>query len=73
MTPMKRVPGTTNLGRMLRAFRAIEGCDLRSLARRLGISAPTLMRIEKGLAMDAATWLKMQGFLFRLSEEKRDA
>lgn len=62
---MKRLELTTNLGQMLRFYRACMGLDLREAAAYIGVSYPTLMRIEKGRAMDAATWLKIQGFLFR--------
>jgi transcriptional regulator with XRE-family HTH domain len=65
MSPMKPVEGTTNLGKMLRTYRAIQGWDLRTFAKFLDISAPTLMRIEKGRGMDAATWHKIQSFLMR--------
>ena len=30
----------------------------------MGISYPTLSRIEHGRAMDQATWMKIQGYLF---------
>jgi len=67
---MKPVRETTNLGRMLRTYRAIQGWDLRTAAYFIGISAPTLMRIEKGRAMDASTWHTIQGFLFRVTSEE---
>lgn len=68
---MKPVKETSNLGRMLRTYRAVQGWDLRAAAYFIGISAPTLMRIEKGRNMDASTWLKIQGFLFRKTEIPR--
>ena len=37
--------------------------DLRGAAKLMGISAPTLMRIESGRAMDAETFMKILGWL----------
>lgn len=65
---MKPKDRTTNLGRMLRTYRAIQGWDLRTAAEHIGISAPTLMRIEHGRAMDATTWHTIQGFLMKTSD-----
>lgn len=68
---MKPVKTTTNLGRMLRTYRAVQGWDLRTAAYFIGISAPTLMRIEKGRSMDASTWHIIQGFLMRETQGPR--
>ncbi len=64
MSYMTKLKPTTNLGQMLRTYRVLRGWDLRKAARYMGTSAPTLMRIEHGRGMDAATWHKIQGFLF---------
>ena len=61
---MKNYKTTTHLGQMLRTYRVLRGWDLRKHAGYMGISYPTLMRIEHGRAMDQATWMKIQGYLF---------
>ena len=61
---MKKIKPTARLGQMLRAYRVLRGWGLRQHASYMGISYPTLMRIEHGRAMDQATWMKIQGYLF---------
>lgn len=50
---------TTRLGKMIRYYIAIEQTELRSVAKGIGISAPTLMRISHGRNTDADTFLKV--------------
>lgn len=54
---------STRLGELLRLYRVMRGLDLRSLGAEIGISAPTLMRIEHGRALDAATFVKILAWL----------
>lgn len=61
---MRKLKPTTHLGQMIRTYRVLRGWDLRKMASFMGISYPTLMRIEHGRAMDQATWMKIQGYLF---------
>ena len=49
----------TRLGRMLRCYRQMHEVELRSVAKEIGISAATLMRLEHGYDCDAATMLKV--------------
>lgn len=58
-------PARSNIGRMIRAYRAVNDLSLIQLGNVLGISSATLMRIEAGRAMDAHTWLKIQNWLLR--------
>jgi transcriptional regulator with XRE-family HTH domain len=55
----------TNLGKMIRAYRAVNDLDLRTFGHFIGLSAPTIMRIEQGRSFDAATWMKIQEFMLR--------
>lgn len=64
---MKR-PGMkprTNLGKVIRAFRAVNDMDLRAFGSLIGLSAPTVMRLEQGRSTDAETWIKIQVWLLR--------
>ena len=49
----------TNLGRMLRCYRQMNEHELRSMAKEVGVSAATLMRIEHGRECDASTLVKV--------------
>ena len=53
----------SNLGEMLALWRAARHITLRALAPRIGISAPTLLRIEQGKPTDVATFLKLWTWL----------
>lgn len=57
-------PRRTRFGEMLRLYRTVRSQTLRELAPMIGLSAATLMRIEMGYAMDAATLLKVLAWLF---------
>ncbi len=56
---MSAKESTTTLGAVLKRWRVNEDLDLRSVAKEIGISAPSLMRIEHGHSFDAATMLKI--------------
>lgn len=60
---MKHRP--SNFGEMLRLYRSVRGVTLRELAPDIGISHATLLRIECGLAMDAATLLKLWTWMLK--------
>lgn len=55
----------TNFGEMLRLYRTVRGITLRQLAPDIGIGHATLLRIEGGRAMDAATLLKLWAWMLR--------
>lgn len=59
---MKRLPqgrSITRLGRMIRCYRQMNERELRTVAKEIGISAATLMRIEHGRECDASTLMKI--------------
>lgn len=51
------------LGGVIRAYRMHREISLRALAKEIGISAATLMRVEHGYALDAKTFLAVLGWL----------
>lgn len=51
------------LGAVLRCYRLLKELDLRTLGKEIGISAPTLMRIEKGRGCDDATLMRILNWL----------
>lgn len=53
------------LGLALRSYRLLRDMDLRALGKEIGISAPTLMRIERGRNTDADTLLKILTWMLR--------
>lgn len=53
------------LGAVLRCYRLLKELDLRTLGKEIGISAPTLMRIEAGRATDADTLMKILNWMTR--------
>lgn len=55
----------TNLGDMLRCFMAMERWSMRTLAPKIGISAPTLHRVCSGYAMDADTLMKIANWMLK--------
>lgn len=59
----RRYGYSTNLGVMFKRYRAMGDFDLRSLAAWIGIAPATLMRIEHGRAIDAATLLKLLSWM----------
>lgn len=63
-------PTKRNLGRLIRCWRLIEELDLRSAGKLLGISAPSIMRIEQGREFDASTLLKLMNWMMRDSSER---
>lgn len=67
----KTRPHLTNLGRVLRLFRAVNGLGLRGLGAETGLSTATMMRIEMGHGMDATTLLKMMAWLMSEVREVR--
>ena len=60
----------TRLGEMLRIYRAAKNWTLREVGAAIGITAPTLMRIEQGRQMDAATMLKVWTWLLQQPTEE---
>ena len=55
----------TRLGEMLRLYRTVRGKSLREIAPQIGIGHATLLRIETGQAIDAATLLKLWTWLLK--------
>jgi transcriptional regulator with XRE-family HTH domain len=53
----------TPLGEMLTLYRAAHGLTVRDLAPRMGISYPTLNRIERGEQCDVPTFLKLVAWM----------
>ena len=51
------------LGIVLRKYRLMKKCDLRTQAKELGIAAATLLRIEQGKDCDAKTLAKILNWL----------
>lgn len=68
---MKTPSYHTNLGDVLRKWRVMSDLDQRGAARRLGISASSLCRLEKGdVRPDAETFLKLLAWLIAPMEGK---
>lgn len=64
--------GATRLAQMLYLWRTVNRLSLREAADQIGITNPTLMRIEHGHACDIETWMKLQTWLFqRIGAEPR--
>lgn len=64
--------GATRLAQMLYLWRTVNRLSLREASDQIGITHPTLMRIEHGHACDIETWMKLQAWLFqRIGEEPR--
>lgn len=53
------------LGEVLRKWRLMSTLNTRDVARDIGVSAPTLNRVERGEAMDAVTLSKILVWLFK--------
>ena len=51
------------LGKVLCKWRLLNDLTLRDFAPQLGVSAPTLMRIENGYEMDVSTFKKILDWL----------
>lgn len=51
------------LGQVIVAYRTINHLNVRTLAREIGISYPTLSRIERGNGCDSATLTKILTWL----------
>jgi DNA-binding XRE family transcriptional regulator len=49
----------TNAAKLLRLYRAEYGFSVRDMAPRIGVSAATLNRIERGHGMDATSLVKV--------------
>jgi transcriptional regulator with XRE-family HTH domain len=58
------------LGSVLRKYRTMREITVRDLAKEMGISFPTLSRIEHGLPMDATTLMKILNWLMARDEEQ---
>lgn len=53
------------LGAVLRSYRLLREMDLRTLGAEIGVSAPTILRIERGRAIDADTLMKVLNWMLR--------
>lgn len=51
------------LGAVIRCYRLLKEMDLRTLGKEIGVSAPTLLRIEQGRAIDADTLMKILNWM----------
>lgn len=47
------------IGKLIRAYRTLEGIGIRAMAREIGISHGTLSRLERGENVDARTLAKV--------------
>jgi len=64
---MRHLSGTVcpmNIGDVLKNWRLMEKMTLREACKRVGVSHPTLQRIEQGKSVDGATMWKILAFLF---------
>jgi transcriptional regulator with XRE-family HTH domain len=61
----------TPLGEMLTLYRASHGLSGRDLAPRIGVSHPTLNRIERGEQCDVPTFMKLATWLQLKQEMER--
>lgn len=52
------------IGKVLHSYRVMNEISLRDLGKQLGISAATLMRLEKGNNIDAQSMFKVMQWLF---------
>lgn len=57
------------VGEVLRKWRLMSEVTTRDLAERIGISAATLSRVERGEAMDGATLAKILNWLFEATKQ----
>lgn len=53
------------LGELIRLYRLFHSRDLRAVAKEIGISAPSVMRLEHGRDTDARTFVKVLDWLTR--------
>lgn len=60
----------TNLGEAIRCLRLFHRITLRGLAKKIGTSASTIMRLEHGRAIDADTYLSILNWLSRRTQER---
>ena len=58
-TAQSRLFKRTRLGRWLTTYRAIHGLGVRELAHRIGLSAATLSRLERGGGIEATTLIRL--------------
>ncbi len=64
---------TTNLGVMLVRYRAMGMISLRDLAKDIGVSAPTVMRMEHGYAPESDTFVKLLNWMMLRAALDREA
>lgn len=67
MIPEEQTP----LGRMLKLYRAHYDLTVRTLAPQIGISYPTLSRIERGHDCDPRTFLRLMAWLVKPTKGPR--
>lgn len=58
------------IGKVLSNWRLLEQLSLRDAGKIIGISAATLMWIERGKVPDGSTLLLLQGWLFNPEKDK---
>lgn len=54
---------TTRLGRMMKCYRMVDDLSLRDLAKQIGTSAATVLRIEQGYEVDQRTFLRVVNWM----------
>ncbi len=52
-----------NLGKIIKGWRESENLGIREAAKKVGVSAPTLSRIENGKPVDGQTLIKILDWL----------
>jgi transcriptional regulator with XRE-family HTH domain len=60
------------ISKVLKAFRQKHDISLRAFQKQIGISYPTLCRIESGKTMDQASMLKLINWLFNTNCESQE-
>ena len=53
------------LGELIRLYRVFHNKDLRAVAKEIGISPPSVMRLEHGRDTDARTFVRVLDWLTR--------
>jgi DNA-binding XRE family transcriptional regulator len=53
------------IGRLLKVYRTIHDIGQRALAREIGLSAPTICRVENGMKPDCDTTIKLIDWMFK--------
>lgn len=56
-------PPAGKLGELVRLYRLTKSKTMRDVAEEIGISAPSVMRLEQGRELDAGTFVKVLSWL----------